>query len=750
MVYRRRCFALVLISITLTSSILQAQLKPKVNEEVRVYHGFNWRDGTVLKIRKNQFLVDLGFEGEEVFDRPDVRRLFEVDAIDYGRNWETANGKFKVVAALKSIDGDELTLIKSDLREIKVPLEKFCDRDKAYIKKFKKARQRAVVQGEMPDIIPELPEIEIFDYSFGFVSTFFRGTEVEAKPVGGIPKYLKQFKTAGVGFNRFRFRQQPVAAIPVGGPDQLVLFSAREDNWINDNFFQSQLYWLSLAKKKVIGFVSITPEDYAIDYDPKTKLLLTFNRSESQRRRTDEPDNYTIWKLQPGGDKAVPLQRWQAKGMGWAEHLFGKIINERIVLAKTDRQTYEAWDLVEKKSLYVIKQESFFDAPVKLTLDRKYLIVPEDGQLGVIDAATGKAHFYASIDSRHISGANVDSSGQRLVAVDDDNIYLWNLNSDDSEPEIYPAPLVGSPFTSHVYWVDDDHVIVASNRGYTLYRLSLKLPVWSYEMDVRETFLNDDPLLSQVVDGMFFYSAEPGIGFDGTMAVGVVELPGPAVNEITSNIDRTSLMILKAGVPVSIELNNCSPEDDIEEWLKQKVRDNGWIYNPDAEIKLIAEMGIGEKQSVTYEEIGGSGKTKTIKFKPHYSNLTIKRGDLLVWRGGTRTGAPSIVSGANWNRQVQRMQKPRPEFFKNVKIDSEMIDPKYARGFGVSKFGLRGIEVVSTSPPGRDANPYAAAKQAQVERLKELEKNREMSGSNNSGGGSDNKNGGSNSKGSGF
>ena len=177
--------------------------------------------------------------------------------------------------------------------------------------------------------------------------------------------------------------------------------------------------------------------------------------------------------------------------------------------------------------------------------------------------------------------------------------------------------------------------------------------------------------------------------------------------------------------------------------FKQKVRDNGWIYNPDAEIKLIAEMGIGEKQSVTYEEIGGSGKTKTIKFKPHYSNLTIKRGDLLVWRGGTRTGAPSIVSGANWNRQVQRMQKPRPEFFKNVKIDSEMIDPKYARGFGVSKFGLRGIEVVSTSPPGRDANPYTAAIEAQKEKLKKLEKMREM-------GDSDNKNKGSNSKDSGF
>ena len=251
-------------------------------------------------------------------------------------------------------------------------------------------------------------------------------------------------------------------------------------------------------------------------------------------------------------------------------------------------------------------------------------------------------------------------------------------------------------------------------------------------MEVSERFLNDDPLLCQAVGGMFFYSAEPSTSWFGTsFAIGAVSLPGPAVAEITKEVDRASLMIMKTGVPVALELINCTPEDQIEEWLKEKISDNGWVYDPDATIKMIAEMGIGEQQSVTYEELSLEAKQTNVKFKPHFSKLTIKRGDLVIWRGGTETGAPLIVTGAKWKKKVQRMQKPQPNYFKMVKINDEMIDPKYARGFGVSKFGLRGIEVLSTDPPGRDNDPYLAAIQAREQRKKEIEKmQKEQQGDN--------------------
>ncbi len=51
-------------------------------------------------------------------------------------------------------------------------------------------------------------------------------------------------------------------------------------------------------------------------------------------------------------------------------------------------------------------------------------------------------------------------------------------------------------------------------------------------------------------------------------------------------------------------------------------------------------------------------------------------------------------------------------------MPAEMIDPKYSRGFGVSHLGLRGIEVTSTKPPGREDDPYATERKNQSDRDK--------------------------------
>ena len=72
-------------------------------------------------------------------------------------------------------------------------------------------------------------------------------------------------------------------------------------------------------------------------------------------------------------------------------------------------------------------------------------------------------------------------------------------------------------------------------------------------------------------------------------------------------------------------------------------------------------------------------------------------------------------------------QKPNLDYFKSVKIEGKILDPKFSRGFGVSKLGLRGIEVVSTSPPGREADPLAAAEQASEDERKSVEERRSRS-----------------------
>ena len=115
-----------------------------------------------------------------------------------------------------------------------------------------------------------------------------------------------------------------------------------------------------------------------------------------------------------------------------------------------------------------------------------------------------------------------------------------------------------------------------------------------------------------------------------------------------------------------------------------------------------------------WREIGGS-RTQSVTFQPHYANLRIVEGNVVIWQTGTSTGPPPVIFGDDAQEQIQKFQHPQLEFFKGVVIPDRVMNPKYAHGFGVSKLGLRGIEVVSTSPPGREDNPDAAALQAAEE-----------------------------------
>ena len=717
---------LVMLLLVLSSSFnpVVAQIKVEIDEEVKVqdFTG-DWVDGIVVDKKRREILVEYNGGRQDAFNRKQIRKLYEFEGLDFGRMWESANGNFKIEASLHGLKGEQVELIKPGLDIITVPLSKLSQKDVAYVEKFKKAMETDVKRGIRPAAIPTLPEIEQFEGSFGESYTFRSGTDNSKLKLSAIPRYLKEFKQAGLGYNLIRNDQQLVAVMPIGGPDQLVLMSFREKNpFKTGDRFQSQLYWASLKKKKVVDFVSITHEDYAIDYNPRYKLLLTYNRNEEFIDESDDPDHYTIWKLDPGADTATPLIRFAATGMDWAETLFGKVVNDRIVVVKTTDSTYEAFDIKEKKTAYVLNTESFFDAPVVITHDRKHLIVPEDGYVSIVDAATGKFVFSDVVDDRHVSGANVNDSGTKLAAVTERNIYVWDLTSQNPKPDIYPAPLMGSPFQSRLEWIDDNHLLGESHRSRILYRLSMSLAVWSYEMDIFQYYRNSDPNTNMVVDGKFFYVAQPD-PFGGSIAVGAVDLPGPGVEESISNVDRDSLLIVKPGVGVALDVSEVSDPNTVKQWLTEKIEANGWIYDPNAELVMYAKMGSGEIQKVTYVE-ERTYKTSVVSFKPHFANLSIMKDDLIVWQSGTTTGPPDRVvlrDGRTVQSEVNRMSKPQLGYFEHVRIESEIIDPNYSRGFGKSILGLRGIRVESNQPPGRENDPLAAARKAAEDRRRAAE-----------------------------
>ncbi|MEL7496830.1 MAG: SHD1 domain-containing protein [Planctomycetota bacterium] len=733
----------------LFTNVASAQLKLEEGEDIKVNTFWGWKDGVIVEVGKSkQYLVEYYFGSspkQEAFHRNQLRKLYEFQAMDFARIWKSSAGTFEIEAALKLVKTtDDVVLLKPDLSEITVALDKLSKRDQQYVKKFKRNFDRAVAAGQIPAPWPKLPEIESFaDTSFSS-SKAFDTSKLELQPFGKLPSYLREFKHQGVGFRMTRPRQELVSAIAVGGPEQLVLVNGREGNFFNKGvMFQSQLYWLSMKQKKVTASVAVANEDYALDYDPRTKYLLTFNEEEFARDN-EEPHHLTIWKLGFGETDIEPVIRWNISSRfpRFGDLKFGKIINENIVLTKGERHEYIGWDISKKEIAYTIRTESFFDAPVRLTGDRRYLIVPEDGRLSIFDATNGDFVMGTQVDARHVSGANVNADGTKLAAVTEKDIFVWDLESRRPEPDRYSAPLIGSPFESTIDFIDDDKVLVDGFSNRVLFSLRLGVPLWTYKTE--NPFFDDDPLVNYVSNGIVFYTDQDFFRSQN-VAVGAVELPGPQVEELTANIQPEDLMIMKPGVAVSIELNNVDSAATVEGWLKEEIAENGWVYDPNAEIVLKGEMGIGPSQSVQYSSSGAFGRDKdvtTVNFRPHYSSLKLMRGKQIIWQSGTQSGAPPVITGNDNQIQsrINSFQKPNVQFFKRVEIEAELIDPKYSRGFGVSKLGKRGIEVVSATPPGREDDPLAAQKEFEKEREKAIEDRKKIGGDETEGSGSNDPN----------
>jgi hypothetical protein len=217
----------------------------------------------------------------------------------------------------------------------------------------------------------------------------------------------------------------------------------------------------------------------------------------------------------------------------------------------------------------------FRDAHIVLSPDRKYLVLPEDGKVSVMDAVTGELMFVLPVPARRVAGVCMNQSGSKLAALTEQHVYVWDLASGNDQPQVYEAPLIGSPFKSRLEWIDDDLLLAEGHLERVVYRMSLQLPIWSYRMDLEQRFVNTNPLVNRVVHGLLFYVAVPDM-HNGSIAIGAVKIPGPSVDEMTKEINWNSLMIMKSGTRVGIKTDSVTDASSIEQWLVADLGSRFW------------------------------------------------------------------------------------------------------------------------------------------------------------------------------
>ena len=135
--------------------------------------------------------------------------------------------------------------------------------------------------------------------------------------------------------------------------------------------------------------------------------------------------------------------------------------------------------------------------------------------------------------------------------------------------------------------------------------------------------------------------------------------------------------------------------------LKGIIEKNGWRISANATVTMLANMKRGEQQNITYSSsFGVSSQTSNVSLTPYVSELQVVVGQEVAWQSATQSGAPPVMmlqSGQTAQGEVDKWQRPSPEFFENSKVPENIMDPKYKFGFGTTSITNRGL-VPKSSP----------------------------------------------------
>jgi hypothetical protein len=342
-----------------------------------------------------------------------------------------------------------------------------------------------------------------------------------------------------------------------------------------------------------------------------------------------------------------------------------------------------------------LTQESFFAPEPTLSGGRKYLFVPEDKSVRVINAVTGEV-VSALPNEDGASGVAITEDGRRAAVLGRTTLTVWDLTDANAHPARVQAEAIGSPFRSNLRWVDDEHLMAEAGFEQVLFSLKHQLAIWSYRFDsdaVRET---RGRRLREIVAGHLVYAASLRSGSERGLAVGAVKLPGPKVAEAAASLDPESLMVVKQGTAIRLVVQAGENSARVQAALERKANANGWKLDPAAALVMTAEMKQGETQQVTYRSIGGFGGSgeQSATVTPFISSLRIDVGTKIAWQSATSSGVPPFLrleEGQTVQSEVNKWQKPNPDFFDSVEIPQRILDPDKRHGLGRTKVSSRGL-----------------------------------------------------------
>ncbi len=643
-------------------------------DEIEYLWASKWYPGTVLEVGPNGIGIEYMWANSphrETVAPLKLRFAWEAKAMTPMRFWSDESKQFRVKAAAIGIKDGYVRLHKDDGAEVSVPIDKLSSADQRLLKQ---------VQTQAGPEVPEVPAPVEFKRRATGWSTSWSNADNLSQVTPDSPPSFASVPMKGVGFMQGHFFENLIRVEPIGGSDGWML-AGTVDGHVD---LPSRMLWASLSAGSIKRIQFLPNGERVTAVDPPNRLVLSLNK---------EGPRLTLWRADPTMEMAQPIKSWiSISEDNWGSwNNWAEIVAKNRVLHEWGRHRYVVWDTDNNQEVYRIDQESFFSAQPVLSPGKKYLALPEDKRVRIIESATGNTLASLAIEGGSAAGVGFSPDGQRLAILTGNQMAVWAFGT-ANPPARYRADTVGTPFAATVEWVDDNLLLIDRS---TLYDLRLELPVWNYSAKTFEVQSDGYGERTQtVLGGKLCYAVKIRSGSNNGFIVGAVELPGPGVREAVEQLDPESLYIIRAGHPVGIEVNCGTFNSQVQQSLMKQITDNGWVYDPSSSTVLTGEMGRSETQTIEYMPMHGGGTSHRVTVTPYFSTMKLMHQGQVAWQRGGGSGAPSVMflkDGESAQARADEMQRPYPGLFSDVDVPEKIFDPSKKKGIGTSLISAQGL-----------------------------------------------------------
>lgn len=658
-----------------------------------------------------------------------------IQAAHESRTWTDSSGRFEVEAILVKVDGDQVSLKKSDGKFLSLKKSQLSEKDRDYLKqvaedqanpfaggtdepedvKEEKARptsgrrepirrepQRPVFPHRGPDRSQGKPSFgepggnafESDPLPVGLNSAATGGGSAETSwdckpdPASEIKSDLKPKSIA------FRLGELPFAvharegglAVYGDGKEVRALYVANVDMENREGDSVSVVFFSDLATGKTSS-VHFKRKVELLDVSPDGSKAL-FRESAwgfgSQMGtmnfvhvvKVGENDLQALTAYEPFADdsQSDKMHNWDIDVKS------GRWIDEELVLFTSSKRVV----VMNINSGKAVWQMEMFGLPeVSFSAGNKYCLVSNLSGTVLLESATGVP--VGKLDgSRARSGRSFAFSpdGTQIAAYGNDDVLLWDATTGKAEEPFYIGTASGK-----VRWLDNRFLLV----GGQLIDEESREPIWQYNGLTRSA--------TYFYGGYFWF-------LDGMRAdkqlLGVKLPHNKAL--LASQASDTQRFCIRPGMQVALRLDGSvqNGRTEIIESMKKILEGNELEIKEEAPVVVLLNVKQEKEETSSYTAgrfpTISRGKGTEVKYRPCKFSVEVRRDGKTVWSTSRTTSSPDSISlDEIQNKSLQdvidkAMEKANEgykDWFQSVKIPKKILDREK---IGQSTLGSNGIQ----------------------------------------------------------